>query len=156
MEAEVVAMKISAILAAKGADTITIAPDASVSDLITLLAEHGIGAVVVSADGRQIDGIVSERDVVRAMAADPDAGRTGGVRPKPVSAIMTADVATIAPDDHVDHAMQLMTAGRFRHLPVAIEGSLAGIVSIGDVVKVRLQSLEDERAALVDYVTRGG
>jgi CBS domain-containing protein len=156
MESEVVTMKISAILAAKGADTVTIAPDANVSDLIALLAQHGIGAVVVSRDGSRIDGIVSERDVVRAMAADPDAGRTGGVRPKPVSAIMTANVATIAPDDDVDAAMELMTSGRFRHLPVAVEGSLAGIVSIGDVVKVRLQSLEDERAALVDYVTRGG
>lgn len=156
MAVEVIAVKISAILAAKGADTVTIAPDASVSDLIALLAEHGIGAVVVSADGSRIDGIVSERDVVRAMAADPDAGRTGGVRPKPVSAIMTSHVATISPGDEVDEAMQLMTAGRFRHLPVAVDGSLAGIVSIGDVVKVRLQSLEDERAALVDYVTRGG
>lgn len=156
MGVEVVTMKISAILAAKGVDTITIAPDATVSDLITVLADHGIGAVVVSSDGSRIEGIVSERDVVRAMAADPDAGRTGGVRPKAVREIMTTDVATISPDDTVDAAMQVMTTGRFRHLPVAVDGSLAGIVSIGDVVKARLQSLEDERAALVDYVTRGG
>jgi len=149
-------MKISAVLASKGTDTVTIAPEATVSALISLLADHGIGAVVVSSDGTRIEGIVSERDVVRAMAADPDAGRSGGVRPKSVSEIMTADVATISPEDTVDEAMQLMTAGRFRHLPVAVEGSLAGIVSIGDVVKVRLQALEDERAALVDYVTRGG
>lgn len=156
MGVEVVTMKISAILAAKGVDTITIAPDATVSDLITVLADHGIGAVVVSSDGSRIEGIVSERDVVRAMAADPDAGRTGGVRPKAVREIMTTHVATISPDDTVDAAMQVMTTGRFRHLPVAVDGSLAGIVSIGDVVKARLQSLEDERAALVDYVTRGG
>lgn len=156
MGVEVVTMKISAILAAKGVDTITIAADATVSDLITVLADHGIGAVVVSSDGSRIEGIVSERDVVRAMAADPDAGRTGGVRPKAVREIMTAEVATISPDDTVDAAMQLMTTGRFRHLPVAVDGSLSGIVSIGDVVKARLQSLEDERAALVDYVTRGG
>lgn len=156
MGSEVVTVKISAILAAKGVGTITIAPDATVSDLITVLADHGIGAVVVSSDGSRIEGIVSERDVVRAMAADPDAGRTGGVRPKAVREIMTADVATISPEDTVDAAMELMTTGRFRHLPVAVDGSLAGIVSIGDVVKVRLQSLEDERAALVDYVTRGG
>ena len=156
MALEVVAMKISAILAAKGTDTVTISPDANVSALIGLLSDHGIGAVVVSTDGIRIDGIVSERDVVRAMAADPDAGRSGGVRPKAVSEIMTANVATISPDDTVDDAMQLMTTGRFRHLPVAVEGSLAGIVSIGDVVKARLAALEDERAALMDYVTRGG
>jgi CBS domain-containing protein len=156
MAVEVVTVKISAILAAKGAETVTIPPDATVSQLIALLAEHRIGAVVVSSDGSDIAGIVSERDVVRAMAADPDAGRTGGVRPKSVSVIMTTDVATVSPDGSVDDAMQIMTDGRFRHLPVAVEGKLAGIISIGDVVKVRLAALEDERAALVDYVTRGG
>jgi len=149
-------MKISAILAAKGADTVTIVPDATVAELIHVLAHHKIGAVVASADGESIDGIVSERDVVRAMAADPDAGRTGGVRPKPVSAIMSSDVVTIGPDDSVDDAMSMMTARRFRHLPVALDGKLVGIVSIGDVVKARLEALEEERAALVDYVTRGG
>ncbi len=149
-------MKISAILAAKGADTVTIVPDANVTELIYLLAHHKIGAVVASNDGTSIDGIVSERDVVRAMAADPDAGRSGGVRPKLVSAIMSADVVTIGPDDTVDDAMAMMTERRFRHLPVAVDGKLVGIVSIGDVVKARLEALEEERAALVDYVTRGG
>jgi len=156
MTAEVDAMKISSILATKGADTVTIVPDATVAELIYLLAQHKIGAVVASVDGTSIDGIVSERDVVRAMAADPDAGRTGGVRPKSVSAIMSADVITIGPDDTVDDAMALMTDRRFRHLPVAVDGKLVGIVSIGDVVKARLEALEEERAALVDYVTRGG
>jgi CBS domain-containing protein len=156
MEEEVIAMKISQILAAKSTGTITIVPDAKVAELLSLLAEHRIGAVVVSADGVHIDGIVSERDVVRAMAADPDAGTTGGVRPKPVSAIMTADVRTLGPDDSVDDAMQVMTSSRIRHLPVVDADELVGIVSIGDVVKARLASLEDERAALVDYVTRGG
>lgn len=149
-------MKISSILATKGADTVTIVPDATVAELIYLLAQRKIGAVVASVDGTSIDGIVSERDVVRAMAADPDAGRTGGVRPKSVSAIMSADVITIGPDDTVDDAMALMTDRRFRHLPVAVDGKLVGIVSIGDVVKARLEALEEERAALVDYVTRGG
>lgn len=149
-------MKISAILAAKGADTVTIVPDANVTELIYLLAHHKIGAVVASNDGTSIDGIVSERDVVRAMAADPDAGRSGGVRPKLVSAIMSADVVTIGPDATVDDAMAMMTERRFRHLPVAVDGKLVGIVSIGDVVKARLEALEEERAALVDYVTRGG
>ena len=149
-------MKISAILAAKGADTVTIVPDATVAELIHLLAHHKIGAVVASSDGQGIDGIVSERDVVRAMAADPDAGRSGGVRPKSVSAIMSANVVTIGPDDTVDDAMAVMTERRFRHLPVAVDGKLVGIVSIGDIVKARLEALEEERAALVDYVTRGG
>ena len=156
MDVEVVTVKISAILASKGAHTVTIGPEATVSQLIAVLADHHIGAVVVSSDGRRIDGIVSERDVVRAMAADPDAGRTGGVRPKAVHEIMTSEVTTVSPDDTVDDAMQLMTIGRFRHLPVAMDGALAGIVSIGDVVKMRLEALEDERAALVEYVTRGG
>ena len=149
-------MKISAILATKGADTVTIVPDATVAELIHLLAHHKIGAVVASSDGQGIDGIVSERDVVRAMAADPDAGRSGGVRPKSVSAIMSANVVTISPDDTVDDAMAVMTERRFRHLPVAVDGKLVGIVSIGDIVKARLEALEEERAALVDYVTRGG
>jgi len=156
MEEEVIAMKISQILATKSTGTITIGPDAKVAELLSLLAEHRIGAVVVSADGAHIDGIVSERDVVRAMAADPDAGATGGVRPKPVSAIMTADVRTLGPDDTVDDAMHVMTTSRIRHLPVIDAGELVGIVSIGDVVKARLATLEDERAALMDYVTRGG
>ena len=156
METEVIAMKISQILATKSTGTITIAPDANVTELRRLLAEHRIGAVIVSADGTHIDGIVSERDVVRAMAADPDAGTTGGVRPKPVSAIMTAEVRTLGPDDTVDDAMQVMTSSRIRHLPVVDGDELVGIVSIGDVVKARLAALEDERAALVDYVTRGG
>lgn len=149
-------MKISQVLATKSPGTITIAPHANVTELLTLLAEHRIGAVIVSADGTHIDGIVSERDVVRAMAADPDAGTTGGVRPKPVSAIMTAEVRTLGPDDTVDDAMQVMTTSRIRHLPVVDGDELVGIVSIGDVVKARLAALEDERAALVDYVTRGG
>ncbi|MEY3734398.1 MAG: hypothetical protein RL347_1757 [Actinomycetota bacterium] len=149
-------MKIAQILATKPTGTITITPDANVTELLRLLAEHRIGAVVVSADGAHVDGIVSERDVVRAMAADPDAGTTGGVRPKPVSAIMTADVRTLGPDNTVDDAMQVMTTSRIRHLPVVDDDVVVGIVSIGDVVKARLASLEDERAALMDYVTRGG
>ncbi len=149
-------MKISQILAAKSPGTITIAPDANVTELLVLLAKHHIGAVVVSADGARIDGIVSERDVVRAMAADPNAGATGGVRPKAVRAIMTAQVFTLRPDDTVDNAMHVMTTSRIRHLPVVDAGELIGIVSIGDVVKARLGALEDEHAALVDYVTRGG
>ena len=149
-------MKISSVLAGKPAEVITISPDANVTELLRVLAQHKIGAVVVSRDGMSIDGIVSERDVVRAMAADPDAGATGGVRPKAVAAIMTADVLTITPDDTVEAAMVIMTDSRIRHLPVVNDGALAGLVSIGDIVKARLADLEHEKAALVDYVTRGG
>lgn len=149
-------MKISQVIGSKGAAVVTIAPDATVTALLSMLAEHKIGAVVVSTDGTHIDGIVSERDVVRAMAADPDAGATGGVRPRAVSSIMTATVTTVTGDDSVEDSMRIMTESRIRHLPVVDGDTLVGIVSIGDIVKARLSSLEDEKAALVDYVTRGG
>jgi CBS domain-containing protein len=150
-------MKISQILTVKGDSVVTIAPDDRVVTVLSLLAEHRIGAIVVSSGDRRIDGIVSERDIVRAMAADPDAGTTGGVRPRPVSSIMSAEVVTIELDTDVDQAMSIMTESRFRHLPVVdSDGLLAGIVSIGDVVKAKLAALEDERAALLEYVNRGG
>lgn len=150
-------MKIAQILAAKGSDVITVRPDDRIVTVLALLAEHGIGAVVVSADGRTIDGIVSERDIVRAMAADPDAGTTGGVRPRAVSSLMTSQVVTIGNDTDLDEAMEIMTSSRFRHLPVIdADGHIAGLVSIGDVVKAKLSALEEEKSALLDYVNRGG
>lgn len=150
-------MKISQVLAQKGSEVATLKPDDLVLELLALLAERGIGAVVVSADGRHIDGIVSERDIVRAMAADPDAGRTGGVRPKPVSSLMSTEVVTTTPAASLDDVMQLMTDRRIRHVPVVDDdGVLVGIVSIGDVVKARIATLEEERAALMAYVTQGG
>lgn len=150
-------MKISQVLAQKGSEVATLKPDDLVLELLALLAERGIGAVVVSADGRRIDGIVSERDIVRAMAADPDAGRTGGVRPKPVSSLMSTEVVTTTAAASLDDVMQLMTDRRIRHVPVVDDdGVLVGIVSIGDVVKARIATLEEERAALMAYVTQGG
>lgn len=150
-------MKISQVLAQKGSEVATLKPDDLVLELLALLAERGIGAVVVSADGRHIDGIVSERDIVRAMAADPDAGRTGGVRPKPVSSLMSTEVVTTTAAASLDDVMQLMTDRRIRHVPVVDDdGVLVGIVSIGDVVKARIATLEEERAALMAYVTQGG
>ena len=150
-------MKISQILAAKGYAVVTISPEERVVTLLALLAEHGIGAVVVSQDGREIDGIVSERDIVRAMAADPDAGMSGGVRPRAVSTIMSRDVVTVGPESDIDDAMSIMTASRFRHLPVVDDQSqLIGLVSIGDIVKAKVATLEEEKSALVDYLTRGG
>lgn len=150
-------MKIAQILATKGSDVVMVSPDDRIVTVLALLAEHGIGAVVVSADGRTIDGIVSERDIVRAMAADPDAGTTGGVRPRSVASLMTAAVVTVGMDTDLDDAMETMTSSRFRHLPVVDDdGLIAGLVSIGDVVKAKLSALEDEKSALLDYVNRGG
>jgi CBS domain-containing protein len=121
-----------------------------VRTLLGVLAEHGIGAVVVSSDGTTVEGIVSERDIVRALA---DRGAT--VISEPVSAIMTADVKTCPPDAPVVDLMLTMTEGRFRHVPVVSGGKLAGIVSIGDIVKNRVGELEIERDSLSRYITTG-
>jgi CBS domain-containing protein len=144
-------MQLSTIIAAKGDFVATIQPDATISDLVAMLAEHSVGALVVSADGRTITGIVSERDVVRAMTHGAD------VLSRPVASIMTTHVFCASPEGHVDELMHLMTDKRVRHIPVTdSDGVLLGIVSIGDVVKSRLGELEGERAALLEYVTRGG
>ena len=144
-------MQLSTIIAAKGDFVATIQPDATISDLVAMLAEHSVGALVVSADGRTITGIVSERDVVRAMTHGAD------VLNRPVASIMTTHVFCASPDGHVDELMHLMTEKRVRHIPVTdSDGVLLGIVSIGDVEKSRLGELEGERAALLEYVTRGG
>jgi CBS domain-containing protein len=140
-------MKISALLAVKGASVVTIRPDASIAEAVAALAEHNVGALVVSEDGGSIDGIVSERDVVRAL------DRLGaGVLEPQVSTIMSRDVHTCSPDDTVESLMAAMTEHRVRHLPVVDAGVLAGMVSIGDVVKNRMEELEQDRDALVDYI----
>src|SRR5205823_1541302 len=130
-------MKIRDILRNKGAAVATVRPDASVRELLAMLAEHNIGAVVVSTDGVIITGIVSERDVVRRMHE-----RGADVLSAPVSSIMTAEVRTCGLDDNVDGLRQIMTERRFRHMPVLADGRLAGIVSIGDVVKSTIDELE--------------
>ncbi len=142
-------MKIRDILRAKGSAVATARPDASVRELLGLLAEHNIGAVVVSPDGVGIAGIVSERDVVRRMHE-----RGAAVLDAPVSSIMTSEVRTCALDDNVDGLRQIMTQYRFRHLPVVADGQLVGIVSIGDVVKSTIDELETEREHLVGYINR--
>lgn len=150
-------MKIAHLLTGKGGSVVTVSPEDLIVTVLALLAEHRIGAIVATSDGSHIDGIISERDIVRAMAADPDAGTTGGVRPRPVSSIMSAPVMTIGLSADVDEAMTIMTDSRIRHLPVVDdEGLLVGIVSIGDVVKAKLSALEEEKSALLDYVNRGG
>ena len=141
-------MRVTEVLRRKGGSVVTIAPDRSVRELLGLLAEHRIGALVVSGDGVRVDGIVSERDVVRRLQADGDAILDGAV-----SAIMTVEVRTCGPADQVDELMAVMTEGRFRHLPVLVEGRLAGIVSIGDVVKHRIAEVQDERDHLTAYIT---
>ena len=142
-------MQLSTIIAAKGGFVATIQPDATVSDLVAMLSEHGIGAIVVSVDGRNIDGIASERDVVRAISVGVEALQ------QPVASIMTTHVYCAPPESHVDELMQIMTDKRVRHIPVTDpDGALLGIVSIGDVVKSRLGELEGERAALLEYITQ--
>jgi CBS domain-containing protein len=143
-------MRISDVIRAKGNAVVTVEPQMDVRTLLGVLAEHGIGAVVVSSDGTTVEGIVSERDVVRALA---DRGAT--VISEPVSAIMTGDVKTCPPDAPVVDLMRTMTEGRFRHVPVVSGGKLAGIVSIGDIVKNRVGELETERDSLSRYITTG-
>lgn len=141
-------MTVSVLLKAKGSDVATIAPDATVAELVGELARLGIGALVVSADGRHIDGIVSERDVVRCMAT-----YRGDLGTEPVSRIMSTAVRTCTPDDDVDRLMNTMTEHRIRHVPVTADGELCGIVSIGDVVKSRIDELERHRRELEEYIT---
>jgi CBS domain-containing protein len=144
-------MNVQSILQAKGSDVATITKVASLADASAHLRDHGVGALVVSDDGRHIDGIVSERDIVRALAAH-GAGALG----RSVSSVMSTDVVTCEAGDSVEELMVSMTERRIRHLPVIdADGLLSGIVSIGDVVKARLGQLETENQALFDYITHG-
>ncbi len=140
-------MSISALLSSK-AKVVTIEPTASVADLVGLLTQFKIGCVVVSGSGGQVDGIVSERDVVTALG-----GTLVDLLTKPVSAIMTSDVLTVGSEATFEDLMRLMTDNRIRHIPIVDDGVLIGIVSIGDIVKQRIDALEVERGALVDYIS---
>jgi len=140
-------MRISDILRSKGTAVSTVRPDATVRHLLAALAEHNIGALVVSEDGESIVGIVSERDVVRQMHE-----RGAGLLEASVSSIMTADVRTCTPDEDVDILRATMTDHRIRHVPVVGEGKLVGLVSIGDVVKSTISELETQREHLVGYI----
>jgi CBS domain-containing protein len=140
-------MRIGEVLGSKASkDVLTITPDAGVRDLLALLAEHNIGALIVSGDGSSVDGIVSERDVVRHLHHD------GTVINNTVGAIMTTSVETCALDTPLDDLMKIMTDRRIRHVPVVDDGQLVGIVSIGDVVKHRMDQLQFERDQLDSYV----
>lgn len=141
-------MRISEVLRRKGTAVVTIRPDATVRDLIRVLHEHGIGALVVSEDeGQSLVGIISERDVVRELNA-----MGAGVLDQPVSALMTTDVHTCVPEDELEDLARVMTDRRVRHLPVVVDGRLEAVVSIGDIVKHRIDELQAERDQLVDYV----
>jgi CBS domain-containing protein len=141
-------MRISDVLRVKGTQVVTVAPDTTVRRLLAVLAEHQIGAVVVSRDGTSVDGIASERDIVRALAK-----RGAAVISEPVTAIYTAEVHTVTPRTSIEEVMRMMIEHRVRHAPVVTDGALRGLVSIGDVVKNRIGELETERAALTGYIT---
>lgn len=143
-------MKVNTIILGKRVETIS--SSASIHDLVNSLNSHHIGALVVSSDGNKIDGIVSERDVVRAMPGKLDQLITMHVRD-----IMTVQVHTCTPESTIAEVMKMMTELRIRHVPVVDEnGSLLSIVSIGDVVKNHISELDSERQALRDYVATAG
>jgi CBS domain-containing protein len=140
-------MRINDVIHRKGADVVTVRPDDTVTRLLELLAEHRIGALVVSVDGASIEGIVSERDVVRQLHR-----RGPEILSVTVSQIMTTSVETCDLDADTQDLARRMTDRRIRHVPVVHEGRLRGIVSIGDVVKQRLDELQTERDSLVGYL----
>ncbi|MEU4415611.1 CBS domain-containing protein [Nocardia salmonicida] len=140
-------MRIAEILRNKGTAVTTVTPQTTVRDLLAALAEHNIGAVVVSPDGVVIAGIVSERDVVRHLHAHGAA-----LLDRPVNDIMTARVRTCGPDEDVSSLRDVMTEHRIRHMPVVESDRLVGIVSIGDVVKSEITELVVEREHLVEYL----
>lgn len=142
-------MRIADVLKSKGAAVVTISPETTVAALLAGLTEMNIGAMVVVGSAGLV-GIVSERDVVRKLHE-----RGSSLLAQPVSEIMTTVLATCTPRDTVDHLSVLMTEKRVRHVPVLDDGRLAGIVSIGDVVKTRMEELEAEQRQLQDYITQG-
>jgi CBS domain-containing protein len=140
-------MNVREILSVKGKDVVTIEPNTNLAAAAKLLAERRIGALVVTGPAGRVVGILSERDIVHVLAA-------GGIAvlETPVSEAMTRKVTTCSPSDTIGSIMERMTAGKFRHVPVVEQGRLTGIISIGDVVKHRLMEMENEQAALRDYI----
>jgi len=140
-------MTVKAILSRKGGDVVTIAPAASLAEAVKLLAERRIGAIVVTSADERVAGILSERDIVRVLAASGP-----GVLDEQVASVMTRKVVTCGESETVVSLMERMTAGKFRHLPVVDRGRLVGIISIGDVVKQRVEEIEGESNALREYI----
>ncbi|MEO1694677.1 MAG: CBS domain-containing protein [Pseudomonadota bacterium] len=143
-------MQVQAILSDKGRTLVTVPEDASLQEAAATLAKHKIGAVVVRLESGGIAGILSERDIIKAVAANG-----ASALDQRVSSVMTRDVVTCGPNDHVDQVMDQMTRGRFRHVPVVDRDDLHGIVSIGDVVKHHIAEVEMEAAALKTYLVAG-
>ncbi len=144
-------MAVTHILKQKGSTVITVAPGDSVQSIVDTLSRHRIGAVLVTDKAGGIAGIVSERDVVRAMAGD-----AAGVARKTAADIMTAKVRTCSPNDTETDLVTLMTEHRIRHLPVVSNGKLAGMISIGDVVKHRMEMMEREAEEMKTYIASAG
>lgn len=144
-------MTVSMILKSKGADVISVGPDNPLSSVIDTLASRRIGAVLVLHGDGRVAGVLSERDVVRALAR-----HGAGALAMPASDFMTSEVVSAGPQDSIGLVMEKMTHGRFRHLPIVEAGHLVGIISIGDVVKRRIDDAEHEAQALRDYVTQAG
>lgn len=143
-------MRVSDVLNSKGSGEVyTVLPSATVAELLDKMAELNVGALVVSDDGQQLIGIVSERDVVRKLR------KVDNAMDKTVDTIMTTDVSVCAPDDSFASLMAIMTDQRVRHIPILEDGKLVGVLSIGDAVKYRMDQLEFERDQLNNYVSGG-
>ena len=142
-------MTVQSILKRKGTNVISIKPEATVADALRVLKEHGIGAVMISPDGTTVGGIVSERDIVRVLA-----DRGAPALDSAISKVMTKNVLSCARSDTIGDLMDRMTQGHFRHMPVVEDGKLCGMISIGDVVKARLDDVVSEAEALRSYITQ--
>jgi CBS domain-containing protein len=139
-------MTVRSILDSKGHNITSVPPDVTLTDAIRMLGERKIGAVLVMKEGR-IEGILSERDIVRVLGE-----RGAGALDEPVNAVMTRKVVSCRPSDTVAGIMEMMTLGKFRHLPVLEDGRVVGLISIGDIVKWRVREYETEQEALRDYI----
>jgi CBS domain-containing protein len=140
-------MIVNRILSIKGRNVVTIGPNQTIGEAARILSEKRIGALLVQDGQKPFLGIVSERDIVRAISA-----RGAGALDEPVSRFMTEKVTTCTTQTPINDVMEVMTQGKFRHIPVVEDGTLLGIVSIGDVVKVRLEEIEAEAQAIRDYI----
>ena len=142
------AVTVASMLSKKGTDVLTVAPDDPISAAVAVMADNNVGALVVSADGVGVEGMLSERDVVRHLQQ-----HGADVLDRSVRSVMTSEVKVCHREDTSDQLMARMTASRIRHLPVIVDDGLAGIISIGDVVKYRLEELETAASSLREYIT---
>ncbi|GJE06546.1 MULTISPECIES: CBS domain-containing protein [Methylobacterium] len=141
-------MTVARILAEKGSSVVTVKSDETIDTAIHCLAKHSIGAIIVSDTEGEVTGIISERDIMRALARE-----AGSAFDAPIGRFMTSNVVTCTRSTTIEEVMQTMTEGRFRHLPVVENGRLVGLISIGDVVKRRIAAVEAEHQAMRDYIT---